>query len=217
MTKTEFQTTLRGMINQEFSYIPAEEMIDHSFSRFFEKRMDKLLRRERAPYRKWLNTTAKRVAAVILVLFAVTAGLASVDAIREPVIRFFTEVFEDHIDIVPQGESAGKITHEYRITELPEGYTQTDIKRNDYYVSTTYANKNGDTLSFDQCAEAAGWSLDNEHGNISHAIVNGTEVLVYIGDRVVFTVWYLNGYEFVLTHRGDLNKADILHIISSIQ
>lgn len=217
MTKTEFQTALRGVMSQEFSFIPAEEAIDHCFSQLFEKRMAKLIRRERAPYRKWLNTAAKRVAALILALCALTAGLASVDAIREPVIRFFTEVFHNHIDIVPQGESAGKITYEYQITELPEGYVQTDITRLDFYVRTTYTNKEGDTLTLDQSATATEWSLDNEHGDLSQVLVNGTEVLVYDGDRVIFTIWYLNGCEFVLTHRGELNKADILRVIFSIQ
>ena len=76
--------------------LPTEEELEKiSFSERFERRMEKLIRRQRRFYYAWIDTVGKRVAWIAVGLLAcLTVTTFSVDAIREPVAKFMVETYE---------------------------------------------------------------------------------------------------------------------------
>ena len=72
-----------------------EELRDQiQFSDKFEARMRKLIRRQKKPYYRFVNTAMKRVAVIFVAVVLAFSAMMSVEAIRTPVINFFIEIYE---------------------------------------------------------------------------------------------------------------------------
>ena len=75
MTTAEFKQALREAASAEFRDIPRDDdWIAHSFSPQFEKKMDQLVRKERSAAWRLVNTSAKRVAVVLIVLLTLSTA-----------------------------------------------------------------------------------------------------------------------------------------------
>ena len=74
-----------------------DDVPEHTFSRRFERRMAKLLRRQRrSPQVNRTLLVLRRTVAAVLVLLSVSfAGLMTVEAFRERVIQVVVQVFEE--------------------------------------------------------------------------------------------------------------------------
>lgn len=99
-----------------------------SFSERFQKRMDRLLRRQKRFYYPLINTAAKRVASILIAcLLLMAATTASVKGLREMFIQFVTETFENFSSVlfIEESQSMEKIQHvapnypQY----IPEGFS----------------------------------------------------------------------------------------------
>lgn len=219
MDKSAFHATLRAAAAQEFAGIPQEDAIDHVFTPTFESRMARLVKLEKRRLWHWVNTAGKRAAAIaILVLFLFSAAM-SVEAVREPVIRFFVEIYEKYIEVVPEGDTTKSITYEYSLKEVPEGYTVTDYMPSPAAVTTFYEDMNGNMLILDQAITGGGTSLslDNEKGTITETTVGDIQVLVYQRKGMIILVWFCEGYELMLTHYGEMRVETLLDLIPKVQ
>lgn len=218
MTKAEFQTAFRGLISEEFCDIPADGSSSHVFSDHFEKRMDRLIRSTERIYWSWINTAAKRAAVIAVAIFTLLSTAMSVKAIREPVIKFFTEIYEKYIDISFEGETSKAIEYEYTLTFVPEGYSISDVQRDVTLVTTTFENTEGNILILDQSITASiDLSLDNERGTITNTSVGEIPVLVYETRGLIHVSWAYDSYHFMLTHYGETNKETMLEIVQGIK
>lgn len=103
---------------------------------------------------RFYNTAAKR-AAVIVVAFLLTlfTVVMSVEALRLPVIKFFTDIFTTHSDITTQVEDSNipTIIEKHMVPAyIPNGYEITEETYNDAGTSIIYENDNGIYIAFDQ-------------------------------------------------------------------
>jgi hypothetical protein len=106
----------------------------HTFSKRFERNMRRIIKTGGKPpktYPKFLNTAGKRVAAVVIgIVLALSALTFSVEAIREPVVRFFVGVFEKftgvvfHKDGEPNESDAEDRIHRENVSEEDEEHNQ---------------------------------------------------------------------------------------------
>lgn len=64
----------------------------------YRKRMERLIRRQKQPYWKYVNTVGKRVAVFAVAIALVFALSMSVSAVREPVVEFFANVYEKFVE-----------------------------------------------------------------------------------------------------------------------
>ena len=68
---------------------------DPGFSPDFEKKMNRLVSREKLPYYQWINTLGKRVAVFAISLIIVLAAMVTgVKALRDPVVHFAVRAYE---------------------------------------------------------------------------------------------------------------------------
>ena len=92
--KTALDTYLDLLANSISS--DEEAAATPAFSDSFERRMDRLFRRERRFYFYWINTAAKRVACILILLFlAAVTTTFSAEALRESFIRFIINTFKE--------------------------------------------------------------------------------------------------------------------------
>lgn len=219
LTRAEFKESFRAVMAEEFRNIPGnEESIDFSVSARFEKRMDKLIKAVNRPSWRWVNTAAKRVALFAIALLLLFSAAFSVKAIREPIIRFFTEIYEKYIVIGFEGDTSKTIEYVYSISEIPEGYKVVDEWRDVTGALTTLEGPNGALLQLDQSITVIGdIFLDNEQGTITHHTVDSMPVLFYESENLTMAIWAHDSYSFTLTHHGEIALETMFDIIRSIK
>ena len=84
MSKDDFKNAFREVISKEYSQIPAEEEIDFEFSDDFNKKMQKRVLTAKKSIWKSMNSTAKKIAIVALVMLL---SSTSVYAVTNTIIK----------------------------------------------------------------------------------------------------------------------------------
>ena len=221
MTKEEVFEVFRYYASKEFEDIPENESeIDCEFSDEFNKKMEKLLKRvsyDRTHIVSWARRKVVMVAATIILVFV---GMMSVGAIREPVVEFVYNIYEEFMEIFFEGDTKNKITYRFSLSEIPEGFVETQIMSEDSINVVRYENKqNGNIIELAQCiTENISVSLDNKHGHIKILDINGEKVNVYINDYgdSYYAFWCKESYCITLTYSGVITVEDFTEIIKSI-
>lgn len=221
MTKEEVFEVFRYYASKEFEDIPENESeIDCEFSDEFNKKMEKLLKRvsyDRTHIVSWARRKFVMVAATIIL---VLAGMMSVGAIREPIVEFIYNVYEEFVEIFFEGDTTDKITYRYSLSEIPEGFVETQRISDDSINIVRYENKgNGDIIEIKQCVtEDKAFLLDNKLGRVEKHIINNNEINIYISDYgdYYFAFWLSGTDSIKLTYSGFTSIEEILKTIEAI-
>lgn len=219
MSRDDFKNALREAVSAEFAEIPTDEdSIDYTFSERFEKRMNRLLKLQRKPYWKYVNTASKRAAVIIAAVLTVFTAAFSVKAIREPIISFIKQVYETFTHYSFGGDEIEKITKEYKITVLPDGFKQTDKIQNDNCIITEYTNASGDSFDFRQMTTeySAGYFVNNEFGEIRTETVGGIEVEFKTRYDTQSAIWTKDGYVFEIDVYKNISIDTIKEMILAV-
>lgn len=219
ISKEEFKNALREAISSEFSHIPnSESEICYSFSNLFEKRMNKLIKKQKNMWWNLSNTISKRVAIALIstvLLFTTACGFEN---IREPIVSFIREVHDKFIQYFFDGDTCKEISYEYQIKLLPEGFEKMNTICIDNSIVTTYENQKGNIIDFTQSTtQIATHSFDNEHGKITTVTVDDIRIDFYIHEELITALWLEDAYYFKLTYYGNTSQEILLEIIKSIQ
>lgn len=220
ITKAEFKQAFREVASLEFSHIPTDEnSIQYAFSEKFNKRMEKLITSQKKVYWNFVSTASKRVAIIILAIFTMFTAAFSVKAIREPIVKFIKQVYESFTLYLFDGNKTESIIREYKITDVPDGFEQTDKIENDNSIITSYENSVGETIKFTQqiSNNHSGIYFDNENIEISKEAVNGIEVEFQKWYDTNSAIWTKDGYFFMIDCTGNIGIDDIKKIIVSIE
>lgn len=130
------------------SVMPSPKECEREFSQEFCHKMNTLIDREerRHTRRKWMQWVA-----VILLIISLCFGgiIASTPSVRAAVISWFVEWYETHIIYRYVGEDVSSELLHYEITELPDGYQETDRIVDSLWVSVIYENSDGGVIYLD--------------------------------------------------------------------
>lgn len=218
MSKTDFKNAFREVVSSEFAHIPTDEnSIDFTFSERFNKRMAKLIRSQKKVYYSFINTAYKRVAIICVVLLTMLTTACSVKAIREPIVNFFTEVYESFTRYFFEGDTADTIIKEYSLNVLPDGFEQTNKMQNDISITTILENDSGDIIEFTQTITTdTEHLLDSEHNDVNEIVVADKTVHILENYGTTQAVWVCDGYCFKITTYGNVNIDIIMQLIESV-
>lgn len=219
ITKNELIEALRAVASAEFEHIPKTDAeIDYHFSALFMKRMERLFRNQKKPYWKFINTVGKRVAVVAAAVLILFATACSIKPIREPMVRFFTEVCETFTAYFFESDTEEKaIEREYRLDPVPEGFTEVSRVVTKTITSIKYKNENGVTIKITQArADETTLHLDNEQNEATKEIVNGTEVILYCHQDKNQAMFLKDGYLFQIHCVGSSDLTLLYEIIENI-
>ena len=132
-------------VREQNARLPGEEeLAGITVSDEFKARMEKLIRRQKCGYYVLFGTVARRVATIIIALLVgMTVTTFSVEALRQPVVRFFTEVFETFTRVIFVDDTSDPVRVEMEKrtpTYIPEGYVvESEIDAGALY-RITYVN-----------------------------------------------------------------------------
>lgn len=221
MTREELFNAFREVASEEFAHIPDEDDIEYEFSERFNKKMDKLFQKIERNCNYPTVRVSKRIVTVIAAILIILAGLMSVSAIREPIVNFVLEFFDEHIDFGFSGDTSEQIEYEYGFSEIPEGFTLVTQTNNYDIVYSEYKNETtGDEIVFKQTITDGKWiSVDNEHGTTTTDFIDGVEVHVYEYDsgNYIHANWIKESYSLFLAYYGDITKEEFIDLVKSIK
>ncbi len=220
ITKAEFKQAFREVVSLEFSHIPTDEnSIQYTFSEKFNKRMEKLIKSQKKVYWNLISTTSKRVAIIFVTIFTMFTVAFSVKAIREPIVKFITEIYETFTQYFFDGDTTDIITQEYSIKVLPDGFKQTNKIESDVFVTTEYQDDSENIIQFTQMTtkHSAGYFFDNENGTITTEYVGGIEVQFYEAYDLKQAMWSKGGYVLNVACFGNVTYDTIKQIIQSVE
>ena len=211
--ETVLASSLGEAMDREFDAYLSEAAVEpHSFSRRFERRMDRLLRSSRpaVPGRRVL------IAAAVAVLALVALACASPN-LRRTLAGFWIKTFKDHDEYIFSDVTKKSIEEVYALSPVPEGFEETWFIRDVYACFTDYSNKEGNTISLKQyAANPSGQNMDNEQGEVFEETVSGMSVYMRISEDYASAAWVDNGYYFSLLCTPSVSLDHLRELIISV-
>ena len=183
---------------------------------------------------KWARKRARPIwksalqkVAMILLVFSLSLGslMAVSPTVRAAVVRWVTEWYETHVVYRFSGEQIADEMPQYEVTDLPEGYAETERVEWPSYVSIIYQNVNDENaswiyLQYIYMQQGASSNFGIENADIIPVTVNGLEGQLYLtrdtegADSTI--TWIVPDENMLFAVSAALNANDILHIAESV-
>ncbi len=217
--ESNFNRALREAVSGELSdAILHEAKIPHTFSDGFLRKMDKLTKAEKSRFWRMTSTVPKRFAVIMASLLIITLTACSIPSVRAAVVGFIKETYDNCVRLFTGDVGSNKISDQYGLTELPDGFTETDRTESNSRRIVSYQNANGNQIILTQnTAEDYSVFLDNENGKLSEISISDMNVTVYESDDCTVAVWLQDSYAFHLAVYGDYDTDSIIRLIKSVQ
>lgn len=219
MTENNLSMALREVVSSEFSNIPInEDEINYTFSNRFLNKMDKLTKAEKSRFWRMTNTAPRRVAVVLASLLIIILTACSIPPVRAAVVGFIKETYDNCVRLFTGDVGSNKISDQYGLTELPDGFTETDRTESNSRRIVSYQNANGNQIILAQSiTEDYSVFLDNENGKLSEISISDMNVSVYESDDCTVAVWLQDSYAFHLAVYGDYDMDFMIRLIEAVQ
>lgn len=205
--------------NAMLDALPALEECSHTFSQQFERKMQKLIRRQKTGYR-----LLRQVAAVFLALLVGSGVWLMVDTeARAAFLQWVQTVYENSIVYRFFGNApAEPELANYRPTWLPEGYMETDTIIMDSQLLVEYRNTEKNVIYF-QC-------FPMDESTQSEFILNGvtpSDAITVNGMYGIFyqpedpaqpneLLWFDEESGIAFNPSGYLGKSTMLGIVENV-
>lgn len=194
-------------VREQDALLPDEEELSAiTLSPAYHEKMKRLLTLRKRGFYVFFGTVGRRVASILIaVVLALTTATVSVKALREPALRFFTEVFDKFtritfVDDTPDSEQPAEDTFEPRTPSyIPAGYVveqETDMEIAHHII---YADANGNKIRYAQRRKAgAVMQIDTEGTTYEEITINdcvgiaysnkGFNYIIFSDERYIYTL-----------------------------
>jgi hypothetical protein len=204
---------------RELEAMPADHEIEHEFSKRFERRMGKLIRRGKtgSPVGAiaFLRRHMVAFVAAIIILFA---SAMSVSAVRAAVFEFITEVYEKFTHIFfnesrSSSDSAGEFIVR-RPSFIPEGFELVSEKTAGP-VLLVY-EKGSEYISYSQQrVEDVSMDINTEGAELEELEFKGLPAKYYSNQGVQNLLWYDDEYLYMVS--STLDRDAVFRIAESVE
>lgn len=200
--------------------LPNEQELESiTFSEEFLERMRRMIARHRWGYYALFGTVGRRVASILVaLLIAATTATVSVEALREPVLRFFAEVFEKFTAIFVVNDVPAEPAAEmelYAPTYVPEGYeVESEINTNGLY-RIVYMNNTKQKINYIQRWESsAKITLDTEGAEYKEITINGHSGIIYTNKSTMYVIFWDEKYWYSIS--GLISTEELVQMANSV-
>lgn len=223
MTDQRFEEFLSLSMNNfgaEFT-VPDKSMFEtHVFSERSEKRMLRLIRRQKFFFFPTVHASPRRMTATMLTLIIlISAATLTVSAAVEMIEGFLVDEYEDHSDVqLVDCEGAPETIEEVYEIDVPEGFEVVDqLELNEQsFLSFTEYHKDDLFFSFSQITKSKyDYRVNTEDNEMIPVVINGLqgyEVNFNVND--VLISWIDTDYAFMIS--GNIGKSELINIAESV-
>lgn len=223
---TVFEQAVIDSILVEYQNVPEEDELEIDFSTRFQIWSHRLIHKTRNPYWYYVNTTAKKIILIAVILSMLTMTALAVPAIREAIIDFFFHNHGERYGITFNPEEAENAPDILEVTYspafIPSGYDMIDEIHTTYSVGRFWI-KNSEMISFSQDIIQSNATNDNWTGIDAEDVTRTTQI---IGEYLVEIVryeesyclyWTDNAYIYSLELPNSISEEVMIEIFSSIR
>lgn len=190
------------------------------YSEDYLRDMEKLIKKSRNPIRRYFDTVGKRVAAAVIAAVALSGGMMSVSAVREPVVEFITNVYEKFVEIFFEDNNITKapktIETVYTLGIVPTGYNLDRYIITDNATYVTWLNEHKGKIVFSQGILDGNYLFDNEESSYEIIFINKTKIAYVTKNNMKFYFWNDFDYEYSLTVSEDISHETVMQLIESV-
>lgn len=197
---------------------PAEAV---RYSPRLERKMARLLKSTRKPYRKLIDAPYKKALAACLALIIFAGAFMSCKPIRDPVVEFFTDVYEKFAEFffdVEDKATAPQVIEEIRLpTYIPDGYVLSESPiptGEDTHLCTVWRAEDGSEIVFRQKVLAIKTTYDTENAEF-RIVSDDIKFAIVKKDARAYIFWNDCEYSYSLVTE-ELSEDEIEKIIFSL-
>lgn len=213
-----FQTKWQDYVDSfDMNCIP-----EHPFSPAFEKKMEKMIRKQRRieNHLPSFRMVGKVAVIVVICCTIVFSGLMTVEAFRERMIYLWTQAFSTHtkVEISTEGyDEADFIPLEPE--NLPEEMMETERQETDGSRIIQYQNSNGNFLMFIQRGlsdeqENGTLGIDTEDASVEHCSIGNQSITRIKKEGTIKLIW--NEKNSLITIYSDLSWEQLEPIAENL-
>lgn len=219
MTRTQLNQAFREVATMEFVDIPCEEaQIEFHFSEQFNKKMEKLIVRQKKPYWEYVNTAKKRVAIVAIVFLSVLATACSNKEFREPIIRKIEQLEGIMRHYFIDGDLRNEIENVYHLTMIPEGFHIVLEYGNSSWHMVRYQDEKGNQIEISQYATGElNYNVKDEMIKENSVKIRDAEVMIFEYSDEMQAIWTEDGYGMGLIYKGCTDVDVIIKLIETME
>lgn len=185
-------------------------------------RIEKISKKANSPFR-YVHRISKAAAIVIICATITLSVTMGVEAIRTPIVNFFTELFGEIFHVSTEDmdllDKYRKVIEEpCSPTYLPEGFVQTEKSESETEIVLTYQNDANQTIMFRQSiVQSVTYDIpDGAEMLDDEFMINGFEGRLYRYNNKLYTIWQANKYFFEIQLDSNIDINECLKIAESV-
>lgn len=211
-------------LNKTDEYAPTKQQIKE-----FEKISKKQLRKKKIKSLNFKLKVYRTATALGVLLLIFNISVVSVPAMKEKTLEFFMKTYNDHTDIgkypgekvedvknVSDDRFTIKLSKEYEITYLPEGFKLGDMSKDETGWEANYYNED-EVITFSQSSlNGTDLSIDTENTKNTYVDINGQQAFVAEKDEQISVTWRVDENIIRVTSIG-VKKAELIKVAKSVE
>ena len=211
-------------LNKTDEYAPTKQQIKE-----FEKISKKQLRKKKIKSLSFKLKVYRTATALGVLLLIFNISVVSVPAMKEKTLEFFMKTYNDHTDIgkypgekvedvknVSDDRFTIKLSKEYEITYLPEGFKLGDMSKDETGWEANYYNED-EVMTFSQSSlNGTDLSIDTENTKNTYVDINGQQAFVTEKDEQISVTWRVDENIIRVTSIG-VKKAELIKVAKSVE
>ena len=146
----------------------------------------------------------------------------AIKPIRERVIKFFVDVYEEYFEIHFGEEESWDLPERtepmvrYTLTELPEGYVEAAYIESDHLLWTEWQNEKDNKITLQQESGTNEITVDHVGKNLDQINHKDMEIVCQENTTSRCYIWRQENYVFFLTTYEKIPVDDVLLMIDSL-
>ena len=229
MTNEQFDIFLENSIanfGDDYVELPDMPIVQHTFSKKFERKMARLIRRQKSFYFPMLKTPLRRTVTIIVTAVIVLSTMVmSVGAIRTAFLNFITETFDTHTDVqsVYDPDAPLDFRDKYEITADLSDFELTDHTIDIFTNSYIYENEHCYIFYNQSIKEYYNVAVNTEGFEMETVYVNGFEGYYIDMDGLYAKMIAWDNGDYILSitvtydENYDVSKAEMLAMAESVK
>lgn len=211
-------------LNKTDEYAPTKQQIKE-----FEKISKKQLCKKKIKSLSFKLKVYRTATALGVLLLIFNISVVSVPAMKEKTLEFFMKTYDDHTDIgkypgekvedvknVSDDRFTIKLSKEYEITYLPEGFKLRDMSKDETGWEANYYNED-EVITFSQSSlNGTDLSIDTENTKNTYVDINGQQAFVTEKDEQISVTWRVDENIIRVTSIG-VKKAELIKVAKSVE
>ena len=224
MTDKQFDVFLENTIKnfgEDYIEFSEETIIQHTFSKRFERKMARLIRQQKSFYFPMIRTPIRRtVTIMVTVIIILSTTVISVSALREAFIRFITEIFDTHTEVQTIQDNTAPECFEdiYVITNIPDGFEivfQNDNIEETPVLITEYRSGQQRIIFSQSIKSRYIVNVNTEGYEMTRVDINGNEGFIVDFADDIYIVW--DNRDYILEIDSNIGKDALIDVVKSVK